>query len=332
MRQLSGIDVSFLNMEVGGTYGHVSSLNLYDPSGAPGGAGLAATKDTILQRIDQLAPFRRRLVEVPFGLGRPYWIEDPDFDIDYHVRHHAVPPPGDPHQLAEVVSRIHARPLDRRSPLWELYVIEGVDDGRLVAQVTKVHHAAVDGAAGALMLAALLDVDPEARPTNAPIEWVPDEVPEPTELLKRTLVGYVRTPDRFARHTYHTVRAFADRSSSGSMQVLGELIVASPSRPDRTADQEPSERQRAGSRPPAAAAPCRGTAHPVQRLDHGASAVFLLHLATRGRQDHPPQPRLHLQRCRHGALQQHAARVPHRARRPSRRAAGGDGAGEHPYR
>jgi diacylglycerol O-acyltransferase len=224
MRQLSGIDVSFLNMEVGGTYGHVSSLNLYDPSGALGGAGLTATKDTILQRIDQLAPFRRRLVEVPFGLGLPYWIEDPDFDIDYHVRHHAVPPPGDPQQLAEVVSRIHARPLDRRHPLWELYVIEGVDEGRLLAQVTKVHHAAVDGAAGALMLAALLDVDAESRPTDPPIEWVPDEVPEPTELLKRTLVGYVRTPDRLARHTYHTVRAFADRSPLGSMQVLGELM------------------------------------------------------------------------------------------------------------
>ena len=76
------------------TFGHVSSLNIYDPSGAPGGAGLEATKQLILERIDLLAPFRRRLVEVPFGLDLPYWIEDPDFDIDFHVRHHAVPPPG----------------------------------------------------------------------------------------------------------------------------------------------------------------------------------------------------------------------------------------------
>ena len=97
MRQLSGIDVSFLNMETPTTFGHVSSLNIYDPTGAPGGAGLGGDQaDIILERIDQLAPFRRRLVEVPLGLDLPYWIEDPDFDIDFHVRHHAVPPPGNP--------------------------------------------------------------------------------------------------------------------------------------------------------------------------------------------------------------------------------------------
>ena len=96
MRQLSGIDVSFLNMETASAFGHVASLNIYDPTDVPGGAGLEATKQIILERIDLLAPFRRRLVEVPLGLDLPYWIEDPDFDIDFHVRHHAVPPPGTP--------------------------------------------------------------------------------------------------------------------------------------------------------------------------------------------------------------------------------------------
>ena len=160
MRQLSGVDVSFLNMETPTVFGHVSSLNLYDPTGAPGGGGLEATKQLILERIDELAPFRRRLVEVPLGLDLPYWVEDPDFDIDFHVRHHAVPPPGTPEQLGEVVSRIIARPLDRKRPLWELYVIEGVDGGKLIAQLTKVHHATIDGASGALMLAS----DPRHRP------------------------------------------------------------------------------------------------------------------------------------------------------------------------
>ena len=164
MRQLSGIDASFLNMETASTFGHVSSLNIYDPTGAPGGAGLEATKQMILERIDQLAPFRRRLVEVPLGLDLPYWIEDPDFDIDFHVRHHAVAPPGTPQQLAEAISRIVGRPLDRARPLWELYVIEGLDEGRQIAQLTKVHHAAIDGASGALMLAAILDLDPNFRP------------------------------------------------------------------------------------------------------------------------------------------------------------------------
>lgn len=96
MRQLSGMDVNFLNMETPTTFGHVCSLNIYDPTTAPGGAGLEATKEIILERIDQLAPFRRRLVEVPLSLDLPYWLEDPHFDIDFHVRHHAVPPPGTP--------------------------------------------------------------------------------------------------------------------------------------------------------------------------------------------------------------------------------------------
>jgi hypothetical protein len=94
MRQLSGIDVSFLNMETSTVFGHVSSLNIYDPSTAPGGAGLEVTKNIILEKLDQLAPFRRRLAEVPLGLDLPYWVEDTNFDIDFHVRHHAVAPPG----------------------------------------------------------------------------------------------------------------------------------------------------------------------------------------------------------------------------------------------
>src|SRR6187431_2839868 len=188
MKQLSGIDASFLNMETSSVFGHVSSLNLYDPSGAPGGAGLEATKQLILERIDELTPFRRRLVEVPLGLDLPYWIEDPDFDIDFHVRHHAVPPPGTPQQLADIVSRIQARPLDRSKPLWELYVIEGVDRGRLIAQLTKIHHAAIDGAAGAQMLAVMLDVEPTARARAPAATWVPERVPSDLELLQRTAV------------------------------------------------------------------------------------------------------------------------------------------------
>jgi hypothetical protein len=144
MRQLNGLDASFLNMETATTFGHVASLNVYDPAGAPGGAGLEATKQTILERIDLLAPFRRRLIEVPLGLDLPYWIEDPNFDIDFHVRHHAVPPP-----VLRAVGRCRqqniARPSTGRA-LWELYVIEGLENGTRIAQLTKVHHAAIDGA------------------------------------------------------------------------------------------------------------------------------------------------------------------------------------------
>jgi len=225
MRQLSGMDVSFLNMETASTFGHVCSLNIYDPTGVPGGAGIDAMKQIILERIDQLAPFRRRLVEVPLGLDLPYWIEDPDFDIDFHVRHHAVPPPGNPEQLAEAVSRIVARPLDRGRPLWELYVIEGVDNGRLIAQLTKIHHAAIDGAAGAEMLSAILDTDPEYRPAGAPAPWVPDEVPSDEEMLRITMREYAKRPEKFIRLSVRTMRELAAATQSGGLRAIADLVA-----------------------------------------------------------------------------------------------------------
>ncbi len=225
MRQLNGIDASFLNMETASVFGHVSSLNIFDPTGVPGGAGLEATKQIILERIEQLAPFRRRLVEVPLGLDLPYWIEDPDFDIDFHVRHHAVPPPGSPEQLAEVVSRIVARPLDRARPLWELYVIEGVDEGRMIAQLTKVHHAAIDGAAGASMLAAILDVDPGFRPSGVMGTWQPETPPSDDELLRITAREYLRRPEKFVRLSVRSARELAANTRSGGLRALADLIA-----------------------------------------------------------------------------------------------------------
>ena len=200
-------------------------MTIYDPEDAPGGAGVEATKQVILERIDQLAPFRRRLVEVPLGLDLPYWIEDPDFDIDFHVRHHAVPAPGTPEQLAEVVSRIHARPLDRRRPLWELYVIEGVDGGTRIAQLTKVHHATIDGASGALMLAAILDTEPDARPPGEPAAWTPDRVPTDSELLQRTLVQYVRSPEKFIRLSVRTLRDLSAATGSVGIRAIADVIA-----------------------------------------------------------------------------------------------------------
>ena len=225
MRQLGGMDVNFLNMETPTTFGHVSSLNIFDPTNAPGGAGLEATKQIILERIDQLTPFRRRLVEVPLGLDLPYWVEDPEFDIDFHVRHHAVPPPGTPEQLAEVVSRIVARPLDRGRPLWELYVIEGVDNSRLIAQLTKVHHAAIDGAAGASMLAALLDPSPDYRPTGTVARWEPGRIPSDRELLRMTAAEYIRRPEKMIRLSLRSIRELAASTQNGGIGALADLVA-----------------------------------------------------------------------------------------------------------
>jgi len=225
VQQLSGVDVSFLNMETPSTYGHVASVTIFDVEHAPpGGAGVEATKRVILERIDKLAPFRRRLVEVPLGLDLPYWIEDPNFDIDFHVRGHAVPSPGTPEQLAEVVSRIHARPLDRSRPLWELYVIEGVDGGRKIAQLNKVHHATIDGASGALMLAAILDTAPDV-PHDEPVAWVPDAFPTVQELLKRTVAQYVRNPERFIRLSVRSLRELGESTRSVGIKAMAEMIA-----------------------------------------------------------------------------------------------------------
>jgi WS/DGAT/MGAT family acyltransferase len=219
------MDASFLNMETRCTFGHVSSLNLYDVAGLAAGEFFAAMRSTVQERLGLLGPFRRRLVEVPLGLDLPYWIEDPDFDLDFHVRHHAVPPPGTPQQLSDVVSRIHARPLDRARPLWELYVVDGVDGGRVSATFTKVHHATIDGAAGAMVLAALLDVDPDGRPATEPVPWEPEPVPSDAALLERTAIEYLRRPEKVVRLSVRALRELSAATRNGGIRAIADLLA-----------------------------------------------------------------------------------------------------------
>jgi WS/DGAT/MGAT family acyltransferase len=202
MRQLTTLDAQFLAVESAGTFGHVGGLAVYDPSTAPGGR--VTIKDicrTVGQRLHQLPPFRSRLVQVPFGLDLPYWVEDPDFDIDFHIRESAVPPPGDDGHLAETVARIFARPLDRAHPLWELYLIHGLEGGR-IALLTKVHHSVADGVSGNEILSVLLDSSPEGRevePPPAEGERTGERVPGELEMLGRGLLGLPRQPLRALR-------------------------------------------------------------------------------------------------------------------------------------
>jgi diacylglycerol O-acyltransferase len=193
-------------MEDGRTHGHVSGLSIYDPSTAPGGVLTAERMtDVLRERIHLLPPFRWRLAPVPLGLDHPYWIEDPDFDLEYHVRELALPAPGDDRQLAEQVARVHARPLDRGRPLWEMYVIQGLKGGR-VAVFTKIHHAAIDGVSGAEILGVLLDPAPEGRtippaPPQAPASPAPDQL----EMLARGVAGIPRQQLRLWRAVPRTL-------------------------------------------------------------------------------------------------------------------------------
>lgn len=206
MDQLSGLDNSFLLMETAGQLGHVASYSTFDGRGLEPGAFYASLRRTIEERLHLLPPYRRKLAPVPLGLDRPYWVEDEDFDLDFHLRHIAVPPPGDVHQQAELVARLHARPLDRSRPLWEIYVIEGLEGGQ-VGLYSKVHHATIDGVSGAQMMEQLLDQRPEGDPVERPkTPWVADATPTQTEMLLRGAAGAAIHPGRMARTIYRTAR------------------------------------------------------------------------------------------------------------------------------
>ncbi|WP_157495176.1 wax ester/triacylglycerol synthase domain-containing protein [Kutzneria sp. 744] len=160
MQQLTGLDAAFLALETTNSTGHVGGVCLLDPSDAPRPLDLALLTEVLGQRLPLVPVMRRKLLEVPLGLDQPYWVDDPEFDIEYHIREVALPSPGSQAQLTEQLARLHARPLDRRRPLWETYLITGLADG-LVAVYTKVHHAAIDGVSGAELLTVLLDLKPD---------------------------------------------------------------------------------------------------------------------------------------------------------------------------
>jgi WS/DGAT/MGAT family acyltransferase len=195
VQQLSVTDTTLLNLETPTSIGHVSSVAILDPSTCPVPFTFEHLTERVAARLPALPQFRRRLYEVPLGLDRPYWIEDPDFDLDYHLRHIAVPAPGDDRRLADLVARIHERHLDRRRPLWEIYLIEGLADGR-VAVLSKIHHAAIDGITGQEVLAALVDTEPDAPAVTVEDTWRPEQPPAEAGLLVRTVARSMLSPYR----------------------------------------------------------------------------------------------------------------------------------------
>jgi WS/DGAT/MGAT family acyltransferase len=196
LQQLSGLDAAFLYMETPSQFGHVSTLSVYARPEAPGYNPYAAWRTEIERRLHLLEPLRRRLINVPLGLDHPFWIEDPNFDLDFHVRHTAVPQPGNDEQLANLVARIIARPLDRSRPLWLSYVIEGLAGDRF-AVLTLVHHATIDGAAGVELLTTMLDQSPEGDPIPAAAaRWRPEPVPTDVQVLNRAGLNLMRKPGR----------------------------------------------------------------------------------------------------------------------------------------
>jgi WS/DGAT/MGAT family acyltransferase len=205
MEQLSGIDASFLYFETKNAPTHIGSFAVYDQTTADGGAvtfkGILANVES---RLHLARCFRQKLVHVPLDLDHPYWIEDPEFDLEFHVRHIALPRPGDWRQLCIQVARIHARPLDLTKPLWEMYVIEGLDNVDGVpeggfAVLTKIHHAAIDGVSGAELATAIHDLTPRSEPAPPETQWRGESHPSLIELGLRTAVNNIKQPFRMAR-------------------------------------------------------------------------------------------------------------------------------------
>ncbi len=213
MKQLSGQDAMFLHAEMDGLPQHIGGVSIYDQSTAEG--GIVRFKEILahLKSRIHLSPiFTRKLMTVPMGLDTPYWVEDPNFDIEFHVRHIALPKPGNWRQLCILVSRLHSRPLSRDKPLWEMYVIEGLDNveglpKNCFALLLKVHHAAMDGPGGVEFMSAIHDLTPEPTDRGAA---PPREIYEPNNLvlLGNAYVNTLRKPKQFYNIVKEAVPAY----------------------------------------------------------------------------------------------------------------------------
>ncbi|MCK9381641.1 MAG: wax ester/triacylglycerol synthase family O-acyltransferase [Sulfuritalea sp.] len=226
MRQLSEHDAAYIYSDSAHANSNVTLLHIYDQSTAPG--GVVRFKQILAHvesRLGQLPVFRQKILRVPLDLDYPYWIEDENFDIEYHVRHIALPKPGDWRQFCIQASRIHARPLDLQRPLWEMYVIEGLDSfldlpvGSF-AVLLKIHHAAIDVTRGNEITTLLHDISPASLPPAPPAPWFPESAPGNLALLFRAGFNVATFPLRMAQPL---TRSWATLKSAASTFV-GEFL------------------------------------------------------------------------------------------------------------
>jgi WS/DGAT/MGAT family acyltransferase len=193
MQQLTTLDAANLYMETATSYWHVATLIVFDAV-ASDGASVERMRERYRERLPLLAPMRRKVVDVPFHLDYPYWADDPDLDLDEHIRPVTLPRPGGDEQLVALVAELTARPLDRSRPLWELYVIDGLSDGR-IAHLTMIHHATADGVAFVRLLMNLLDHDADGGHEPIP-EPATEAAPSRAQMLRHALATVATQPLR----------------------------------------------------------------------------------------------------------------------------------------
>jgi diacylglycerol O-acyltransferase len=187
--RLSAVDASFLAQEKQASHMHVGALATFDGP-PPSPADFCAHLEARLQLVPR---YRQKLAFPPLESGRPFWVDDPSFNLDYHVRHTALPRPGSDDQLRELAGRIFSQRLDRSKPLWELWIVHGLEGGRF-ALISKTHHALVDGVSGVDIATVLFDLSPVPSEPEPDRPWVPEKEPSDAELVAEGVKGLVRTP------------------------------------------------------------------------------------------------------------------------------------------
>jgi WS/DGAT/MGAT family acyltransferase len=209
MERMSGLDATFLYFETPNMHMHVMGVIVFDPSTVAEGYSFERVKEIMSKRLHLVPPFRRKLAPIPFNLHHPVWVEDPDFDLDYHIHRIGCPAPGSEKELSEIVGDIASRPLDRTRPLWEMFIVEGLQNG-YVASVAKMHHATIDGVSGANLMVHLFDLEPEPAEPVEEQPWEPDRMPTDVELLAFSAVSRLRRPLNILKVLPQTVKSVAN--------------------------------------------------------------------------------------------------------------------------
>jgi len=230
--RLSGLDATFLYAETPTLHMHVAMVAVFDPSTVPGGYSFRRIRQLINDRVPLAPVFQRRLVEVPMRLGFPVWVDDPEFDIDNHLRRAALPAPGGMRELADFAADVISRQLHRDRPLWEMWMVEGVEDGK-IALVVKMHHSTIDGVSGAELLGVLFDLEPDppqASPTTA--RQLDSRIPSGLELVSQAMVAGLIAPFDIGRIMLRTARNIFDvgriRRGARGAEARGALPLTAP--------------------------------------------------------------------------------------------------------
>ena len=221
MQQLSGMDAAFVHLETPSTPMQVVGVIVIDTRDLDEPFDLQRLRRTVAERVHLIPPFRRRLVQVPLHLDRPYWVEEAP-DVDRHLFAISAPSPGDDRALGEIAGRLAATPLRHDKPLWEMWLVEGLADDR-VAIVAKMHHATMYGLSGANLIAHIFDLDPAGQTIEPPPEPLTSE-PDPSAvaLLGRAARNQVGAPVRFVKEVVNSTRNVASTAAGAAKRTFGD--------------------------------------------------------------------------------------------------------------